>query len=89
MASAASLKNLKAVETGSVGKSQRSAEGSETHRDDRHEILVALAAVFDQATQRAAIKRLRAALTTPRTVLKAVELAARINGELGSTSRRT
>jgi len=45
-------------------------------------ILAALAGVFDETTQRAAIKVLRAALTTPRTVVKALELAARLNGEL-------
>jgi hypothetical protein len=45
-------------------------------------IVAALAGLFDEATRQGAIKVLRAALTTPRTVLKALELAARLNGEL-------
>ena len=34
------------------------------------------------------MKALRLALTTPRTVIRALELAARLNGELGGPSRR-
>jgi hypothetical protein len=45
-------------------------------------ILAALAGLFDEATERAAIKAFRAALTSPRTVLKALKLVGRFNGEL-------
>jgi hypothetical protein len=45
-------------------------------------ILAALAGIFDEATERAAIKALRAALTSPGPVLKALELVGRFNGEL-------
>ena len=38
---------------------------------------------FGEGTQRAAVEALRAVLTNPRTVLKAMELCARLNGELG------
>lgn len=45
-------------------------------------ILAALAGIFDEATERAAIKALRAALTSPGPVLKALELVGRFNGGL-------
>ena len=44
-------------------------------------IVASLAGLFDEATLQGAIKVLRAALTTPRTALRALEFAARLNGE--------
>jgi hypothetical protein len=55
---------------------------------DRNAILAALAGLFDEPTQRAARKVVRTALTTPRTVLKALELVARLNGELDAHCAR-
>jgi hypothetical protein len=48
---------------------------------EQHEILVALAGMWDKPTRRAASKTFRAALTSPRTILKALELVAKVNGE--------
>jgi hypothetical protein len=50
-------------------------------------ILTALAGAFGEGTQRAAINAMQAVLTHPRTVLKALELLARLNGELDSPYR--
>jgi hypothetical protein len=86
MPSPTSLKNLRPWKPGQSGNPKGRPRAPQFTEADRHEIAVPLAAVFDQRTQRAAIKRLWAALTTPPTVLKAVELAARMNGELGSRS---
>jgi Family of unknown function (DUF5681) len=82
MRSPASLKNLKPWRPGQSGNPKGRPRAPKFSEADRHEILVGLAAVWDEPTHRAAIKRLGAALTTPQTVLKALELAARINGEL-------
>jgi PEP-CTERM motif len=66
---------------------RRASEGSLIHRErpacDRRRTRWAL----DKATRRGAIKVLRAASTSPRTALKALELAARLNGQLDSRSR--
>jgi len=70
MPSPASLKNLKPWRPGQSGNPKSRPGAPKFTEADRHEIVVALAAVFDEPTQRAAIKRLRAALTTPRTVPK-------------------
>ena len=48
---------------------------------------MALAGAFGEGTQRAAINAMQAVLTNPRTVLKALELCARLNGELDSPYR--
>jgi hypothetical protein len=48
-------------------------------------ILAALAEVFDDATRRAAMAVMRAALTSPPTALKGLEFFARLNGELAPT----
>jgi hypothetical protein len=53
---------------------------------DRNAILAALAGLFDEPTQRAAKKVVRTALTNPRT--KALELVARLNGELDAHCAR-
>lgn len=45
-------------------------------------ILAALAGTFGDGTQRAAAKAMRAVLTNPRTVLKAMEFYAKLTGEL-------
>jgi len=49
---------------------------------DQHAILTALAGALGEGAQRDAIKAMQAVLTNPRTVLKAMELCARLNGEL-------
>jgi len=54
---------------------------------DQHAILTALAGAFDEGAQRDSIKAMQAVLTNPRTVLKALELLARLNGELDSPHR--
>ena len=46
-----------------------------------------LAGVFGEGTQRDSIKAMQAVLTNPRTVLKALELCARLNRELDSAHR--
>src|SRR4029453_8172951 len=56
---------------------------------DRQAVLAALAGAFDKPAQRkAAIKVFWTALTRPRTVLKALELAGRLAGELYGPWRR-
>ena len=56
---------------------------------DRPAVLAALAGAFDEPAQRkAAIKVFWTALTRPRTVLKALELAGRLAGELYGPWRR-
>src|SRR5262245_36044009 len=48
-------------------------------------ILIAFAGSLGEGCQRAAIKAIKAALTNSRTVVKALKLGARLNGELGSS----
>jgi hypothetical protein len=50
---------------------------------EQHLILEALSQAADETTRQRAIEALRVCVTNPRTVLKALELAARLNGELG------
>jgi hypothetical protein len=52
-----------------------------------HAILTALAGAFGEGTQRDSINAMQAVMTHPRTVLKALELCARLNGELDSSHR--
>jgi Family of unknown function (DUF5681) len=89
MPSPASLKNLKPWRPGQSGNPKGRPKAPKFTERERLEILVVLAEVFDEPRRRTAVQLLRAALTNPRTVLRAVELAARMNGELGSPSPRT
>jgi len=50
-------------------------------------MLTALAGALGEVSQRDAIKAMQAVLTNPRTVLKALEFGARLNGELDSSHR--
>jgi hypothetical protein len=50
-------------------------------------MLTALAGALGEGNQREAIKAIRVVLTNPRTVLKALEFGARLNGELDSSHR--
>jgi len=87
MPNPASLRNLRPWRPGQSGNPKGRPRAPRFTERDRHVIVAALAGVFDETTRRAAIKVLRAALTTRRTVLKALELAARLNGELDGPPR--
>ena len=87
MPKAASLRNLRPWKPGQSGNPNGRPRAPRFTERDQHVVVAALAGLFDEATRQGAIKVLRAALTTPRTVLKALELAARLNGELDSRSR--
>jgi hypothetical protein len=87
MPNPASLRNLRPWRPGQSGNPKGRPRAPRFTERDWHVILAALAGVFDETTRRAAIKVFRAALTTPRTALKALEFAARLNGELDSPSR--
>ena len=54
---------------------------------EQHAILTALAGILGEETQQTAIKAVQAVLANSRTVLRALELGARLNGELDSSHR--
>jgi hypothetical protein len=87
MPNATSLKNLRPWKPGRSGNPEGRPRAPRFTERDQHVIAATLAGLFDEPTRQGAIKVLRVALTTPRTVLKALELAARLNGELDSRSR--
>jgi hypothetical protein len=87
MPKAASLRNLQPWKPGQSGNPNGRPRAPRFTERDQHVIVAALAGTFDEATRQGAIRVLRAALTTPRTALKALEFAARLNGELDSRSR--
>ena len=82
MPKAASLENLRLWKPGQSGNPSGRPRSPRFTERDQHVIVAALAGIFDEATRQGAIKMVRAALTTPRTALRALELAARLNGEL-------
>ena len=82
-----SLRNLQPWRPGQSGNPKGRPKAPRFTERERHAILAALAGVFDEVTERAAIKTFRAALTTPRTVLQALELVGRLTGELDGPSQ--
>jgi uncharacterized protein DUF5681 len=90
MPKADSLKNLRPWKPGQSGNPTGRPRAPRFTERERHVILLALAETFDKNTRRAAQKAVGAALTNPRTVLKALEFIAWFNGELDNrrSSRR-
>lgn len=87
MPKAASLRNLRPWKPGQSGNPNGRPRAPRFTARDQHAILTALAGAFGEGTQRDSINAMRAVLTNPRTVLKALELYARLNGELDSPHR--
>src|SRR5258705_11530070 len=87
MPKAASLRNLRPWKPGRSGNPNGRPRAPRFTERDRHAILTALAGALGEGTQGAAINAMQAVLTNPRTVLKALELLARLNGELDSPHR--
>jgi hypothetical protein len=87
MPKAASLRNLRPWKPGQSGNPNGRPRAPRFTERDQHAILTALAGALGEGTQGAAIKAMQAVLTNPRTVLKALELCARLNGELDSPHR--
>jgi hypothetical protein len=87
MPKAASLRNLPPWKPGQSGNPNGRPRAPRFTERDQHAILTALAGAFGEGTQGTAIKAMQAVLTNPRTVLKALELCARLNGELDSPHR--
>ncbi len=87
MPKAASLRNLRPRKPGQSGNPNRRPRAPGFTERDQHAILTALAGALGEGAQRDAIKAMQAVLTNPRTVLKALELLARLNGELDSPHR--
>ena len=87
MPSAASLKNLRPWKPGQSGNPKGRPRAPRFSERDQHAILTALAGALGKGDQRDSIKAMQAALTNRRTVLQALELCARVNGELGSSHR--
>ncbi len=85
MPKAASLRNLRPWKPGESGNPNGRPRAPRFTERDQHAILTALAGALGEGAQRDAIKAMQAALTNPRTVLKAMELCARLNGELDSS----
>ena len=87
MPKAASLRNLRPWKPGQSGNPNGRPRAPRFTERDQHVILTALAGALGEDTQRAAIKAMQAVLTNPRTVLEAMELCARLNGEFDSSHR--
>jgi len=87
MPNAASLRNLRPWKPGQSGNPNGRPRVPRFSERDQHTILTAFSGALGEETQRAAIKAMQAVLANPRTVLKALELCARVNGELGSSHR--
>ena len=86
MPKAASLRNLRPWKPGQSGNPSGRPRAPRFTERDQHAI-PALAGAFGEGTQRDSIKAMQAVLTNPRTILKALELCARLNGELDSPHR--
>jgi hypothetical protein len=87
MPKAASLRNLRPWKRGQSGNPNGRPRAPRFTERDQHVILTALAGAFGEGTQQAAINAMQTVLTNPRTVLKGLELCARLNGELDSPRR--
>jgi hypothetical protein len=89
MPNAASLRNLRPWKPGQSGNPNGRPRAPRFSEPEQHAILTALAGILDEGAQQAAIQAMQAVLTNTRTVLKALELYARLNGELASSYRRS
>ena len=85
MPKAASLRNLRPWKPGESGNPNGRPRAPRFTERDQHAILTALAGALGEGAQGDAIEAMQAVLTNPRTVLKAMELCARLNGELDSS----
>jgi hypothetical protein len=87
MPNAASLRNLRPWKSGQSGNPKGRPRSPRFTEREQHAMLTALAGALGEGNQRDAIKAIRVMLTNPRTVLKALEFGARLNGELDSSHR--
>ena len=87
MPKAASLRNLRPWKPGQSRNPNGRPRAPRFTERDQHAILTAVAGALGQGPQRDSIKAMQVVLTNPRTVLKALELLARLNGELDSPHR--
>src|SRR4029434_5071369 len=87
MPNAASLRNLQPWKPGQSGNPNGRPRAPRFTERDQHAILTAVAGALGEGAQRASIKTMQAVLSNPRTVLKALEFCARLNGELDSAHR--
>jgi Family of unknown function (DUF5681) len=87
MAKAASLRNLRPWKPGQSGNPNGRPKAPRFTERDQQAILTALAGALGEGAQRDAIKAMQTVLTNPGTILKALELCARLNGELDSPHR--
>src|SRR5262245_16992721 len=86
MPKAASLKNLRRPwKPGQSGNPKGRPRAPKLSERDQH--ASSSTRRLGEGAQRGAIKAMRAALTNPRTALKALELGARLNGGLDSSRR--
>ena len=86
--SAASLANLRPWRPGQSGNPRGRPRAPRFTLREQHVILEALSQAADETVRPRAIEAFRACVTNPRTVLKAIELVARLNGELGTSGAR-
>ena len=84
--SAASLANLRPWRPGQSGNPRGRPRGPRFTLSEQHVILEALSQAADETVRQRAIEAFRACITNPRTILKALELVARLNGELGTSA---
>jgi hypothetical protein len=83
--SAASLANLRPWRPGQSGNPRGRRRAPRLTLREQLLILEALSRAADETVRQRAIEAFRACVTNPRTVLKAIELLARLNGELGTS----
>ena len=84
--SAASLANLRPWRPGQSGNPRGRPPALRLTLREQLLILEALSRAADETVRQRAIEAFRACITNPRTSLKALELVARLNGELGTSA---
>ena len=87
MPKAASLRNLRPWKPGQSGNPKGRPRAPRFTEREQHAMRAALAGALGEGRQRDAVKAMQAVVTHPRTVLKALEFYARLNGELDSSHR--